>query len=1124
MRHTHPAACRRLALDCERLRGVRRRGLVVLRPALARERARLGLVGVDVAPGRELQGGHVCARRPAEHDDDADRQRRRRPDRPLLDRLHGRRRRGAAVLRLHVLLRLLDAAAGRGRQPADAAGRVGPRRPLVLPADRLLARAADGDRGGEEGLRDECLRRRHDGARVLRPDRALELARLRDLVRHRRGPLPDNGRPRRARPAGRRGGEVGADPPAHVAAGRDGGPDAGERAHPCRDDGDGRRLPDRAHAPHLRADAHDPADRRRHGHADAARGGPRRSRADRHQAGDRVLDDVADRLHVPGRRHRRVCQRHVPPDDARLLQGAAVPGGRRPEPHARRRAGHPEDERHRSVRPVDAARVPHRLARARGGAAVRRLLLEGLDHRRGVPRPLVRGDLLGRRAHRDVPDRPLHLPALLHRLPRRAECLRTRAPPRARRRGPDDDAGAGLDPRRALRRRRVDPVRAALAPPHQLARAGGADARRGRAQELGRSPGVGARRRARARRHRGGLPRVRAPPRRGAEPARRAARARAQALLRRGLRHALLPAGGRARDVVAPRLRGAGRAGGRARPRRDGDRRRPRRAPHPDGPAAHLRPLPRRGHGSGRDRLPDGAMTTSTLTSVLIWLPIGAALVIWVLPLSRYATGSLALRVSLLEVGIWIEQAARFDFNQGGLQFSTKASWIDDLNVSYHVGEYAFSLWLVGLTVVAMAACVGYGFWVGRDRPRAYFGLMLFLTGATVGVFVAQDLLLFYAFFEAMLIPLYILVGVWGGPCRFGATVKFVIYTMAGSLIMLAAVIVLGIQQGTFDLVSSGTSGSTWIFLGFVAAFAVKAPLFPFHGWLPDAYREAPAEVSAVLSGVVSKAAVYGLLRIAIAKFPGPTHDVRVPILVFAAIGLVYGSLVAFRAPDVRGVIAYSSLAQMGLIVLGFFAGNNLGFDGAILQSVNHGLLSATLFLLAGGIERRAATGELSRLGGMARGRPVLATLLVTTGIIALAVPGSTAFAGEFAILSGVFFTGWGWAVVGAVAIVLAAMYMLRLISAVLHVSPGPAVSEAALDLRSAELGFLVPLVACLLALSAWPAAVSHRSFNGIPFRAAPTHLSASDLQQAMAQLKASDQPVITIYVVQARTRMFTVP
>jgi NADH-quinone oxidoreductase subunit M len=302
---------------------------------------------------------------------------------------------------------------------------------------------------------------------------------------------------------------------------------------------------------------------------------------------------------------------------------------------------------------------------------------------------------------------------------------------------------------------------------------------------------------------------------------------------------------------------------------------------------------------------------------------------------------------------------------------------------------------------------------------------------------------------------------------------------MAGSLLMLAAIVIFGLQQGTFDLVESGTSGSSWLFLGFAVAFAVKAPLFPFHGWLPDAYRESSPEVAAVLSGVVSKAAAYGFLRIAIAKFPEPADDFRVTILALAAAGLVYGSLVAFRAPDLRGVVAYSSLAQMGLITLGLFAANDLGFNGAVLQMVNHGLISTTLFLLAGGIERRAATGELVRLGGMARGRPALATVLMTIGVIALAVPGSTAFAGEFLILAGVFQQGWLWAVIGAGAIVLAAMYVLRLISAVLHVDPGPAVSDAALDLRPAELGFLVPLVASLLVLSAWPAAITDRSFAG---------------------------------------------
>jgi NADH-quinone oxidoreductase subunit M len=466
------------------------------------------------------------------------------------------------------------------------------------------------------------------------------------------------------------------------------------------------------------------------------------------------------------------------------------------------------------------------------------------------------------------------------------------------------------------------------------------------------------------------------------------------------------------------------------------------------------------------------------LTTLLILLPLAGALVVWLLPLPGPLAGSLALLVSLAEVGFWINALVRFEFDRG-LQFSQQRAWFGDLGVSYHVGLYGFSLWLVGLTVVVAAAAVAYGVWAGRDRARGYFGLMLFLTAAMVGVFAAQDLLLFYVFFEAMLVPLYVLIGAWGGPGRLGATIKFVIYTMAGSLLMLAAIIVFGLREGTFDLVESGTSGDAWLFLGFAVAFAVKAPLFPLHGWLPDAYRESPPEVAAILSGVVSKAAAYGFLRIAIAKFPEPAQDFQVVILVLAAVGLVYGSLLAFRAPDIRGVIAYSSLAQLGLITLGLFAFNDLGYDGAVLHMVTHGLLSATLFLLAGAVERRCATGEFARLGGMARGRPALATLLMTTGIIGLAVPGSVAFAGEFLILAGVFDAGWAWAVVGAVAIVLAAMYMLRLISAVLHQRPGPAVSEAALDLRPGELAILVPLVALLLALSAWPAAISERAFAG---------------------------------------------
>ncbi len=234
-----------------------------------------------------------------------------------------------------------------------------------------------------------------------------------------------------------------------------------------------------------------------------------------------------------------------------------------------------------------------------------------------------------------------------------------------------------------------------------------------------------------------------------------------------------------------------------------------------------------------------------------------------------------------------------------------------------------------------------------------------------------------------------------------------------------------------------------------------------------------------MLSGVIAKVGVYGMLRIAIPIFPGPTSYYRTTVLALGAAALVYGSVLAFRASDFRGVVAYSSLAQSGLIAIGLFSGTNLGFDGAVLQMVAHGLVSASLFLIGGTVERRTSTGEFRLLGGMARGRPALATLLLAVGVISLAVPGSAAFAGEFLILAGAFQRAWWWAVIGAGGIVLAAMYMLRLISAVLHEARGSTVGDEALDLRAGELALLVPLVGVLLALSAWPAGISHHSFAG---------------------------------------------
>src|ERR1700761_1631591 len=220
---------------------------------------------------------------------------------------------------------------------------------------------------------------------------------------------------------------------------------------------------------------------------------------------------------------------------------------------------------------------------------------------------------------------------------------------------------------------------------------------------------------------------------------------------------------------------------------------------------------------------------TSWLTTILIFLPMAGALLVWLVPMPKQTVASLGTLIALIEVAVWVVALEKFDFKSLSLQEAQQHSWFSTIGSSYHVGMYSFSVWLVGLTTICGAAAAMYAWWAGRERARAYFGLLLFLTGSVVGVFASQDLLLFYAFFEAMLIPLYVLIGVWGGPGRLRATITFVVYTVTGSLLMLAAIIVYGLQQGTFDLTKIGPSTNDWLFLGFALAFAVKAPLWPFH-------------------------------------------------------------------------------------------------------------------------------------------------------------------------------------------------------------------------------------------------------------------------------------------------------
>ena len=468
------------------------------------------------------------------------------------------------------------------------------------------------------------------------------------------------------------------------------------------------------------------------------------------------------------------------------------------------------------------------------------------------------------------------------------------------------------------------------------------------------------------------------------------------------------------------------------------------------------------------------------MTVALILIPLAAALIVAVLPLPRRSTEALALGAALAELALGVVALIRFDTTKG-VQFATDRLWFGDLvskaDARFSVGISGLSLFMVLLTALGVFSAIATAAWIGRARPRAYFSLLLMLEGALVLLFTARDLVLFYTGWEAMMIPLYVLIGVWGGRERRRATFTFFVYTLVGSLLMLVGVAWVGITQGTFELDALQNAGITDAgpFFLFAAAFCIKAPIFPLHGWLPLTYRESPIEVTALLSGVISKAGAYGLLAWALPLFKPVAEDYQWWFAGLALAGLVYGSLVAFRAPDARGVIAYSSLGQMNLIVIGIFALNADGFTGAKFQMVNHGVASLAAFLLIGLVELRTGTDLFRWLGGLANRRAALSTVFLFATMFALAVPGSSTFVSELYILLGAFrFEPWLGAA-AATGIVLAAMYMLRWYSGIAHETEGERVDPATPDLRPYELGIAVPLVLVLLAMSAWPSGVMER-------------------------------------------------
>jgi NADH-quinone oxidoreductase subunit M len=417
---------------------------------------------------------------------------------------------------------------------------------------------------------------------------------------------------------------------------------------------------------------------------------------------------------------------------------------------------------------------------------------------------------------------------------------------------------------------------------------------------------------------------------------------------------------------------------------------------------------------------------------------------------------------------------------QSGLQLVERAAWVERFGIEYHLGVDGISLWLVALTGFLGPIAV-LGSWNGiRERVREFHFLLLLLQTGMLGVFLSLDLFLFYVFWEVTLIPMYFLIGVWGHERRLYAAYKFFVYTMAGSLLMLVAILALVVQHQrqtgiyTFDLLSLYATQippaqEIWYFAAFALAFAIKVPLWPLHTWLPDAHVEAPTAGSVILAAVLLKMGTYGFLRFAIPLFPGGMQIMLPLLLALAVIGIIYGALVALVQPDLKKLVAYSSVSHLGFVTLGLFCFNTQGLEGSLYQMLNHGVSTGALFLLVGMLYERRHTRAIAEFGGIARSMPIYATIFIIVTLSSIGLPGSNGFVGEFLILLGAFKAARPHAILAATGVVLGAVYMLWAAQRVLF---GPLDKDANRDLPDLsrrELAVLLPLVALIVLMGVWP-------------------------------------------------------
>ncbi len=422
----------------------------------------------------------------------------------------------------------------------------------------------------------------------------------------------------------------------------------------------------------------------------------------------------------------------------------------------------------------------------------------------------------------------------------------------------------------------------------------------------------------------------------------------------------------------------------------------------------------------------------------------------------------------------------------GGFRFVEHHPWVESLGISYHLGVDGLSLFLLPLTgfLSVMAVLVSWN--TVRERVKGYFVSFLVLEAAMIGVFTALDAVLFYVFWEAMLIPMFLIIGVWGSENRRYAAVKFILYTVAGSLLLLVGFILMAFLSAshgpgfTFDLTrwllfSVPESRQNWLFLLFFAAFAVKVPLVPFHTWLPDAHVEAPAAGSVLLAGVLLKMGVYGILRFCFPLFPSAVSAFTPAVMVLGVVGIVYGALLAFTQEDLKKLVAYSSVSHMGLIVVGIFCMSPAGLKGGIVQMLNHGLSTGALFILVGAIYERKKTRKLAELGGIAGSAPVFAVFFVIAMLSSAGIPGLNGFVGEFLILLAGFQFRWWLGALAATTLVLGAVYLLRMTQRVLFEKDRSPERGPVYDFRFRERFVMTAMVLPMAVIGLFPSILTDR-------------------------------------------------